>query len=223
MSEAKSQSDPTLFRRGPGGRPTREQAEQRHRALLDAAARLFIANGLNGVSLEAIAEEAAVAKRFVYARYRDKDELFVDAVRRLIEERLSFIGTYEVGTAPVEAGLVAFAERLEAAATRSESLALYRLVITELDRFPSLNRLFADKTRETILGNVMRVLNVYRERGEIEFTDATLTTELFVTLAVQGPRGRALIGLVSTPDEKRSRREAVVRLFLDGCRAPKRI
>jgi AcrR family transcriptional regulator len=222
MSQAKSANNSSRFPRGPGGRPTREQAEQRHRALLDAAARLFIAHGLNGVSLEAIAEEAAVAKRFVYARYRDKSELFVDAVRRLIEERLSFIGMYDVGTAPVEAGLVAFAERLEAAATRPESLALYRLVVTELDRFPALNRLFADKTRETILGNVTRVLNVYRERGEIDFTDAILMTDLFVTLAVQGPRGRVLIGLISTPAEKHRRRKAVVRLFLDGCRAPKR-
>lgn len=210
---------PSSFPRGPGGRPTREEAERRHRALLDAAARLFIANGLDGVSLEAIAEEAGVAKRFVYARYRDKGELFTDAVRRLIEQRLSFIGAYEVGPAAVEQGLLAFAGMLEAAATQPEALALYRLIVTELHRFPALNRLFTDKMRLTVLGSVTRVLDVYRARGELRFDDAALTTELFVTLIVQGARGRALLGTPQTADEKHRRTEAAIRLFLDGCRA----
>jgi TetR/AcrR family transcriptional regulator, mexJK operon transcriptional repressor len=77
------------FRRGPGGRPTREEAERRHRALLDAATQLFLEGGLNGTSIDAIAERAGVAKRFIYARYADKGELFVAAVGRFVEERLS--------------------------------------------------------------------------------------------------------------------------------------
>ena len=77
------------FRRGPGGRPTREEAERRHRALLDAATALFLERGLNGASIDAIAERAGVAKRFIYARYADKAELFVAAIGRFVEERLS--------------------------------------------------------------------------------------------------------------------------------------
>ena len=91
---------PAAFPRGPGGRPTRAEAERRHAALLETASRLFIARGLDGISMEAIAEEAGVAKRFVYARYRDKGELFVATLRRLIEERAAMLQAYDVGEEP---------------------------------------------------------------------------------------------------------------------------
>ena len=76
------------FRRGPGGRPTRAEAERRHQVLLDTASRLFIARGLDAVSLDAIAEEAGVAKRFVYARYRDKGLKYAAPTGPRIEQLL---------------------------------------------------------------------------------------------------------------------------------------
>ena len=68
------------FKRGPGGRPTRAEATRRHRALLETASRLFLERGLDAVSLDEIARQAAVAKRSIYARYGDKSALFVAAL-----------------------------------------------------------------------------------------------------------------------------------------------
>jgi TetR/AcrR family transcriptional repressor of mexJK operon len=206
------------FRRGPGGRPTRAEAERRHQVLLDTASRLFIARGLDAVSLDAIAEEAGVAKRFVYARYRDKGELFVDTLTRLIEERLAFIEAYDIGDEPVERGLLAFAEQLENAATQPAALALYRIIITELQRFPALGELFTSKMVSHVLGSVVRVLKAYQSRGEICFDDAAMTAELFLTLTVQGARQRALVGLGQTSEERRYRMKSAVLVFLEGCR-----
>ena len=94
MSNSSLETAP--FRRGPGGRPTREEAARRHEALLDAAGRLFLAGGLSGTSIDAIAAEAGVAKRFIYARYADKGALFVAAIGRFIERRVSVLATFEV-------------------------------------------------------------------------------------------------------------------------------
>jgi TetR/AcrR family transcriptional repressor of mexJK operon len=206
------------FPRGPGGRPTRAEAERRHEALLRTASRLFIARGLDGVSMEAIAEEAGVAKRFVYARYRDKGELFVATLTRLIEERAAFLEAYDVGDDPVERGLLAFAGQLESSVVQPEALALYRIVITELHRFPALSHLFAARMAQNILGGVVRVLKIYESRGEIRFDDAPMAAELFLTLVVQGARSRALIGMGQTPAERKHRTGAAIRLFLEGCR-----
>lgn len=222
MSESTTiASQNATFRRGPGGRPTRAEAERRHQALLDTASRLFIARGLDGVSLEAIAEEAGVAKRFVYARYRDKGDLFVDTLKRLIEDRVAFIGGYDVGSAPVAEGLLLFAEQLENVAVQPQALALYRIIITEWPRFPALKQLFAEKMQKNALSGVTRILEIYRTRGEIQFSEAALTAELFLTLVVHGARGRALIDMGMTPAERRQRLEAAIRLFLDGCRSRK--
>jgi len=218
MSESTIIATQNLFRRGPGGRPTRAEAERRHQALLHTASRLFIARGLDGVSLEAIAEEAGVAKRFVYARYKDKGDLFVDTLRRLIDDRVAFLGGYDVGPAPVYEGLLAFAGKLESLAVQPEALALYRIIITEWPRFPALKQLFAEKMQRNALSGVTRILEAYKARGEIEFSDAALTAELFLTLVVHGARGRALIDMGMAPHERRQRLEAAVRLFVDGYR-----
>ena len=64
------------FKRGPGGRPTREEAERRHRSLLATAFRLFLEKGWDGVSIEEISRQSGVAKGFIYSRYPDKAALF---------------------------------------------------------------------------------------------------------------------------------------------------
>ena len=61
--------EPIEFKRGPGGRPTREEAERRHRVLLATAFRLFLEKGWDGVSIEEISRQSGVAKGFIYARY----------------------------------------------------------------------------------------------------------------------------------------------------------
>ena len=70
------------FKRGRGGRPTRGEAERRHRSLLRAATRLFLEKGWEGASIDEISRRSGVAKRFIYARYPDKTALFVAAVER---------------------------------------------------------------------------------------------------------------------------------------------
>ena len=71
------------FKRGAGGRPSRAEAERRLANLLDTAMRLFLERGYAAVSVEEIAKQAGVAKRFIYARYDDKAALFVAAVERV--------------------------------------------------------------------------------------------------------------------------------------------
>src|ERR1700748_3633850 len=101
MSDSSLETEP--FRRGPGGRPPREEAARRHEALLDTAGRLFLANGLSGTSIDAIAAEAGVSTRFIYARYADKGPLFVAAIGRFIERRVSVLANFEVPDGPAAA------------------------------------------------------------------------------------------------------------------------
>src|SRR6202045_63212 len=71
-------------RRGAGGRPTREEALRRDARLLDVATTLFMERGFDGTSIDAVAEAAGVSKPTVYARYRDKRDLFAAVLRERI-------------------------------------------------------------------------------------------------------------------------------------------
>jgi AcrR family transcriptional regulator len=59
------------------GRPRNEETE---RVVLDAAIALLAEHGYTGLTVEAIAAKAGVAKTTVYRRWAGKDELLIDAL-----------------------------------------------------------------------------------------------------------------------------------------------
>ena len=218
--------DPSLeaatFKRGPGGRPTREEAERRHKALLDAATELFLEGGLNGASIDAIAEKAGVAKRFIYARYADKGELFVAAISRFVEAQLSPLLNIDVPDMPIEKALIALGRRMLAIALKPEPLSVYRTLANEASRFPNLAELFIARNRERVFGGMVRLFATYAQRGEIAVDDPQMTAEHFFILVVGIPQRLALIGVREEPVQAERRLKAAIRLFLDGCRPRKR-
>jgi TetR/AcrR family transcriptional regulator, mexJK operon transcriptional repressor len=78
-------------RRGSGGRPTREEAVRRDARLLDVATKLFMERGFDGTSIDAVAIAAGMSKPTVYARYRDKRDLFTAVLRATIQRRLALL------------------------------------------------------------------------------------------------------------------------------------
>ncbi|HLH93009.1 MAG TPA: TetR/AcrR family transcriptional regulator [Xanthobacteraceae bacterium] len=207
------------FKRGRGGRPTRAEAARRHAVLLATAARLFIADGLDVVSVDEIARQARVAKRFIYGRYRDKSELFVAAIEHYFTGRLEALHEFTPPRRDVEQGLIAFGRRLLALALHPDSLALQRLFIAAAPRFPELVQRFIDRNRHRSIGEIERVLQFYAERGEIELAPSQLTAEQFFIAIVGIPQRLALAGQRDPAPAEARRLRAAVRLFLDGCRA----
>ncbi|MGH2662734.1 MAG: TetR/AcrR family transcriptional regulator [Actinomycetota bacterium] len=65
----------------PPGRPRSAEA---HRAILDAAIDLFVEEGFEGMSIEAVAARAGVGKTTIYRRWTSKEDLLVDAIDQLI-------------------------------------------------------------------------------------------------------------------------------------------
>ena len=204
------------FKRGPGGRPTREEAERRHRVLLETAYRLFLENGWDGVSIDEIARQSGVAKGFIYARYADKATLFVATIERLMADVVGTLQLAEPLPDDAEAGLYAFARKVLDIVLQPEAVALHRQFIAQAGRFPDLARLLIQRNRARDL--IVEVLKAYQGRGAIDFADAVLTAEHFAILVVGIPRLLALTIGREPPAEEERRLRAAVRLFLDGCR-----
>ena len=76
--------------------------------ILEAAKQLFLQNGLRGTSMEAIAKEAGVAKPTLYARFPDKEAVFVAIGTAIMHD-------YRRAFAEALAGPGSAAERLTAA------------------------------------------------------------------------------------------------------------
>ena len=210
--------EPAKFKRGPGGRPTRLEAERRHAVLLETAMRLFLERGLDAVSVDEIAKQSAVAKRFIYGRYRDKSELFVASIEHYFAGRLEALHAYVPSRREVASGLVEFGRKLLELALQPDALALQRLFISAAPRFPELTRNFIARNRHRSIGGIERVLQVYAERGEIELAAAQFTAEQFFVAVVSIPQRLALLGQREPPRVEARRLRAAVRHFLDGAR-----
>lgn len=65
------------------GRPSRARSAEITREILAAAAKLLLADGFDGTSMEAVANTAGIPKTTLYKRFSDKNEL----VRAVIEDR----------------------------------------------------------------------------------------------------------------------------------------
>jgi AcrR family transcriptional regulator len=149
--------------------------------ILGAARELFLERGFAGTSMEAIREKAGVSKPTVYNYYPAKEELFVDVLRRHIDENFGDWLREEATSEDFPATreelrdvLRSLVERFFATLMRPEYLALMRVVISETPRFPHLGVLLKQMAPERMMELVSTLLKRADERGiaEIEDVDA---------------------------------------------------
>jgi TetR/AcrR family transcriptional regulator, mexJK operon transcriptional repressor len=211
---------PTKTRRPQGGRPTQARAAQIERHLLDAATKLFLADGYGVTSMEAIARHAGIAKRTLYLRYRDKAALFNAVVRHVIE-RLRPAGTDELFKGKnFEEILQQIAQLILHAAMMPEALALQRLILAEAGRFPELAAIVHQVgARDEAVRRIAALLEQEKKAGHVNLSNTAFAAEQFLFMLTAGPQRRALVtGTPMTEDELDAWAQDTVRLFLNGCR-----
>ena len=87
--------------------PTRAERQVRTRTeLIDAAERLFSANGFHSTSLDAVADSAGYTKGAVYSNFSSKEDLFFAVYERRVEQHLEHIGPRIAGSDDVIEGVL---------------------------------------------------------------------------------------------------------------------
>jgi AcrR family transcriptional regulator len=118
------------------GRPPTEFAGEVETRILDAAARVFLARGFDGASIELIAETARAGKPTIYARFPDKEALFEAAVLRRITARNARLETHRPKGATVQERLTNIGIALVRESLTDDFVGLLRLAIAESRRRP---------------------------------------------------------------------------------------
>ncbi|WP_370945279.1 TetR/AcrR family transcriptional regulator [Amycolatopsis sp. cg5] len=84
----------------PPKRLTRDESRARTRErLLDAAAELFAERGVNGASVEQIAEHAGFSRGAFYGNFADKHELVVALLKQRTEREIAEVGALRAASA----------------------------------------------------------------------------------------------------------------------------
>jgi AcrR family transcriptional regulator len=185
--------------------------------VLGAAAELFLRNGFDVTSMDAIAERARVSKRTLYSRHRDKAALFRAVMDGLLGQLLAPMETFRFDReAPLDTVLISLARRLVRAAAQPRIVAAHRLMTFEAQRRPDLGRWLASARQYAVILRIAGVLEAYR--AELRVADLTMAAEQFACLTVDNCLRSASLGASMTMRESDQRIRSAVDLFLAGAR-----
>lgn len=186
-------AEPAVARSRPGPVSSVE-AEARHRRIFEAARALFVAQGLGGTSFDAIAREARVTKRTIYLLYQNKEELFVAVLTDCVDAIANTV-RQTADEADFESTLLGIANSYARAQSDPETLAMYRLAISESGRLPAEAREAINLYGEdSALGVVTTLLERAQARGLVRFTSLETFVHLFLDLILAPHFVRWLIG-----------------------------
>ena len=199
-----------------GGRPTLAEARRRQKRLIEVAGAMFMKLGFDGTSIDGVAEAAGVSKRTVYARYKDKNELFSAVLRELIERWLVPIHRFQSSKADLDAMLLEIGRHLLTSALAPQAVSLYRIIIAEAERRPEFGRLANSEGREAGIRAIAMALK--RHRAKLRVDDLEGAAEQFLSLVIDSSLRRAALGIRPGGLRVEDRVRAAVDLFLNGTR-----
>jgi TetR/AcrR family transcriptional regulator, mexJK operon transcriptional repressor len=180
---------------------------------------MFMERGFEGTSIDAVAEAAGVGKATLYARYKDKGELFAAVLQRKIDRWLAENETAEeAATGRIEDVLLALARRTIAGALMPEAVAISRIVMAESARFPGLAKRMHEQGWQCSNAAVAALLDRFAKAGQIEVEDTIVAADLFLSLIIGRQTRMAMLGIETDPDQVDQRVQAAVKLFLNGVR-----
>jgi len=205
-----------------GGRPTREEAEARDARLLDVATSLFMERGFDGTSIDAVAEAAGVGKPTVYARYRDKRDLFAAVLRGRIRSWLAPVSAAaeaqatETSPKSIKTTLHELSRHMVTYTLAPEAGALQRILSAQAVQFPELAKLANEEGWLRTVRGVSSILRQSAARGHIKVDDPELAADMFLNLVLGHCKRLALYGIATDPKTEERHRKAAVDFFLNG-------
>jgi TetR/AcrR family transcriptional regulator, mexJK operon transcriptional repressor len=174
-------------------------------AIAQAALRLFLRDGYERTSVDAIAAEAGVSKRTVYNRYGDKENLFLSVLRDTYNSMMvtfrEITDKHLAEVTDVQQDLTAFAlEVARVMTTAPDRIALVRLIMSEAPFFPTLMR--AEQGPITMHGSVSAYLARLAGQGRLAITDPAEAAEHLVALTINQINARTMFGVNPVSDRE---------------------
>ncbi len=187
-------------------------------AILESANKVFLEVGFGAASMDAIANEAQVSKQTVYNHFGSKEELFAAMVRTSCDNMtLAFAEAAKDGNP--EKTLRAIARHFMNVVFSEEKLAMHRILMAEVPRFPELGRVYYQSGPAIIRKFLADYFVEQNKRGTLKVNNPQFTAEQFISM-VTCCRLRSELGVEPPPndDEKQRYIDNAVTIIIKACR-----
>jgi len=173
------------------------QASDTRERLLRAAAEAFFASGYHA-SMDNIAVRAGVVKQTLYNHFSGKDALFGEVVR---------VGTQRIlvsldgDTSNLRSTLIRFAIAFRSTALSAEGVAMFRTMIAEAARFPTLARAVYAVGPGQAARQVAALIDKAMQAGQLRMDAPDFAAEMLMSMLTGLERTRYLSGIEEPPSD----------------------
>jgi len=179
----------------------------RREAILDVAESSFLECGYAGTSMSAIAATLGGSKATLWSYFPSKELLFaavIDRASQTFREQLSLILNPhdDIGVA-----LRRFARQFLEKVTMPESVALHRLVIGEVSRFPETGRILHDRAVGRTYALLADYLGKAAARGLLCIDQPLAAAQHLMGLCLFGYHHQMLLGVIDAVEPEMIERE----------------
>lgn len=181
-------------------RPGRPRSEEKRRAILAAAGRLFLEHGLDRTSMDAVAQEAGVSKQTVYSHFTGKEDLLTACVSFKLEKYEISAGG-DLDAHGLRAGLELLSRRYVALIYDPDVLRMYRAVIGCSAAHPELARLFYEAGPLRTIDTFAEFIARHAATGALRVDDATRAADRLLGMLGGQRHMFAILGLDAGLDE----------------------
>jgi len=175
--------------------PGRPRDAVKRMAVLDAACRLFLAQGYEATRMDDVAAAAGVSKTTVYVNYATKELLYEATVAHALKRHLDPLAAFVPDAADSRAAVVQFAEQTAAVLFHPDFLGLHRLTVEMARQHPAVSRSAYTTGYKRLVGIAATALArlMHPDKGFVHEADAA--AERFLSLFF----GSAYFGALLAP------------------------
>jgi TetR/AcrR family transcriptional regulator, mexJK operon transcriptional repressor len=159
------------------------RGEKRRMELAAIAERVFLARGFTETTMQMIASQAGGSKETLYRHFRSKEALFAEVIGR----RAAQISGPESALARDEIPEVALFDlgiSLMRMMTNKNTASLFRVVVAEASRSPTLGAIFYARGPATTLKRLTKYLRAAASRGQLRCREPLRAAKLFIGAVV---------------------------------------
>jgi len=193
------------------GHPAESAITETRNRLIQAAREAFMEEGYRA-SVDSIASRAGVAKQTLYNHFPSKDELFSESAGQVSD---AIVVSLDGQTDDVRATLIRFGTTFRQKILGAEGLAMFRTLMAEAVRFPTLAQAFFAKGPEQTTARLANFLGRAMAASQLRQDDPRFAAEMLIGMLKNIEHFRHISGNteLSEPHEK-ARIEKITDCFL---------
>lgn len=193
--------------------------DRKHQEIIDAATKLFIEEGYERTSMEAVAKLADASKVTVYKHFQNKERLFSDMITQHLEAYTESMPQMAFNSdVSIRENLQVFCLQMVNFLLNKRSTQLMRRVIGEINQFPNLSSALWPHGDMPFLRKLATYLQGQQQRGLLYFPDPYMGAQQLVGMIKEAAVYPVWFGIVNhkpTKDALHKTIESAVALFLN--------